>query len=61
MFFWQVLYMFRGDFAEDLVVEATEKRAAELPKKDLTSSILNIGVAKEWGDILLEQPFNSSK
>ena len=60
-FFWSVLFTLRGDWAEELVLEAAEKRQGFKPFKESKNSILNIGIAKEWADILLEQPFVSSK
>ena len=52
--FWKILWTLRGDFCDDLMVEASEKRAKLAPKRDPKSTILNIGISKEWADILLE-------
>ena len=60
-FFWGIIHALRGDWAEDLVLEAAEKRQACKPFRDAKNSILNIGIAKEWATILLEQPFISRK
>ena len=60
-FFWHVLFTLRGDWCEDLILEASQKRADAVPRRDPKNSILNIGIAKEWADVLLEQPFVSSK
>jgi len=60
-FFWSVLFTLRGDFCDDLITEAAEERGRIRPAKDPKNTILNIGIAKEWADVLLESPFISSK
>ena len=60
-YMWRILFTLRGDYCEDLIFEASKKRAEKMPTKDPKNTILNIGISKEWADVLLEQAFVSSK
>ena len=60
-FLWRVLFTLRGDWCEDLILEAHRLRAEKAPSRDPKNTILNVGITREWADVLLEQPFVSRK
>ena len=58
---WKILFTLRGDWCEDLIMQAHQLRAEKTPRRDPKNTILNIGISREWADVLLEQPFVSRK
>ena len=60
-FFWGIMFALRGDFCEELIAEAQDKRAAAGVVRPQSHTILNIGITAKWADLLLEKPFTSRK
>ena len=60
-YFWGVMFALRPEFCEELIAEAQQKRAEAGVRKTQASTLLNVGITKEWAQALLARPFTSSK
>ena len=60
-FFWGVMFTLRKDYCEELIAEAQAKRAEHGVKFPKAHTILNVGITKQWANLLLEKPFVSLK
>ena len=60
-YFWGVLQALRPTYCEQLIDEASQKRAEFRCKEPNTQTLLNVGITKQWAELLLERPFTSRK